>query len=87
VRHHEHNTSKPGIDCLLNVFAVVAIIAAYVNNKPITPAGAHTEKILPLLPTIFPIVFAAIVGKLFKNFALYRAERGVRLLVGAQICL
>lgn len=60
---------------------VVAAIAAYVNDKPITSTGAHVEKILPLLPSIFPIVFAALMGKFFKHFALYRAERGVTLLV------
>ncbi|KAE9974526.1 hypothetical protein BLS_010048 [Venturia inaequalis] len=61
-------------------FIVVAAIAACVNNKPITPTGAHVEQILPLLPSIFPIVFAALMGKLFKHLALYRAERGVTLL-------
>ncbi|QDS69062.1 hypothetical protein FKW77_009901 [Venturia effusa] len=61
-------------------FIVVAAIAAHVNNKPITPTGAHVEKILPLLPSIFPIVFAALMGKFFKHLALYRAERGVALL-------
>lgn len=66
---------------ILIFFTVVAGIAGYVNNKPITPTGAHVEKILPLLPSIFPIVFAALMGKLFKHFALYRAERGVTLLV------
>lgn len=60
---------------------VVAAIAAYVNNRPITRTGAHVEKILPLLPSIFPIIFAAIMGKFFKQFALFRAERGVKLLV------
>jgi hypothetical protein len=86
VRHYQRHTLEVGTTHMLIQSAVVALMAAYVDNKPITPAGAHVEKILPLLPTIFPIAFAAIMGKLFKHFALYRAERGVRLMVGSQIC-
>jgi hypothetical protein len=51
--------------------------------------GAAMLRVIPFLPTIFPIVYAALMGKFFKALALYRAERGVTLgqlerLVGCQ---
>ena len=33
-------------------------------------------KVQKLAPTVFPIVFAAVVGRLTRTYALWRAERG-----------
>ncbi|KAL1304280.1 hypothetical protein AAFC00_000690 [Neodothiora populina] len=71
------------------IFIVIAIIVAYLNGKPISPIGNNIERMIPLSPTIFPILFAALMGRFFRTFALYRAERGVYLgelerLVGCQ---
>lgn len=61
-------------------FKVVAIIAASLNHKPTSvPYGSDLERLLILLPTLFPIAFAAIMGRFFKTVGLYWAERGVSL--------
>lgn len=37
------------------------------------------QKAIKLSPTVFPIIFAAIIGKFFRALGLYGAERGIRL--------
>ncbi|KAF1347702.1 hypothetical protein BDV97DRAFT_370604 [Delphinella strobiligena] len=71
------------------LFIVIASLVAYLNGKKTSSMGSTVEGIIQYLPTIFPILFAAIMGKFFKTLALYRAERGILLgnlerLVGCQ---
>jgi hypothetical protein len=65
------------------IFIVITIIAASLNNKRTSSTGHSIEEVLLLLPTIFPIVFAALMGRFFQTFALYRAERGIELVVSS----
>ncbi len=62
-----------------------AILAAQLNGRPLSTYGQGLSQALLLSPTMFPVVFAANVGRCFKYIGLYRAERegialGVRLL-------
>lgn len=64
---------------LLMTTLVIASLVAYLNGKKTSSMGSTVEGIIQYLPTIFPILFAAIMGKFFKTLALYRAERGILL--------
>lgn len=37
------------------------------------------QEAIKLSPTVFGIIFAAIIGKFFKALGLYGAQRGIRL--------
>ena len=56
-----------------------AIIAVRLDGKPVSNYGDGLREALLLSPTIFPIIFAANMGRCFKYLGLYRAERGIPL--------
>ncbi|KAF1997392.1 hypothetical protein P154DRAFT_471134, partial [Amniculicola lignicola CBS 123094] len=61
------------------MFIALALIAARLDGKKISAYGLHLHQTLLLSPTIFPVVFAALMGRCFKHVGLYRAERGISL--------
>ncbi|KAH8886965.1 hypothetical protein GQ53DRAFT_726877 [Thozetella sp. PMI_491] len=71
------------------MFIVIAILSSQLNGHPVSPYGDRLMETLLLSPTIFPIVFAANMGRCFKYLGLFCAERGISLarleqLVGSQ---
>jgi hypothetical protein len=58
---------------------VLAFYALAQDSKPQSTQGETILQAAKLGPTIFPIVFAAVVGRLMKTYALWRAERIERL--------
>ncbi|ETS82477.1 hypothetical protein PFICI_04353 [Pestalotiopsis fici W106-1] len=73
----------PGIQISLTVFPILfialAATAITLDKQPISRTGDTAQYAIALAPTIFPIVFAAIVGKFFRVLGLYLAERGTKL--------
>ncbi|KAL8648773.1 MAG: hypothetical protein Q9226_005857 [Calogaya cf. arnoldii] len=70
-------------------FLVLAGIASSLDGKPLSALGDHVEAWALLSPTIFPLVFAAVVGRALNFFARLRLEQGSSLgvleqLVGSQ---
>lgn len=61
------------------VFLVLAFQALSVDHKPISRHGEVIEEAAKLGPTLFPIIFAAVVGRLMRCYALWRAEHGTSL--------
>ncbi|KAH7135982.1 hypothetical protein B0J11DRAFT_176211 [Dendryphion nanum] len=61
------------------MFIALAIMAARLNTRETGEYGRHLQKILLLSPTIFPVIFAALMGRCFKHIGLYWAERGITL--------
>lgn len=62
------------------LFLVLSFLARSVNNNPVSSArGQMVEQAAKLGPTIFPIIFAAVIARLLKTYALWRAERGACL--------
>ncbi|KAK4206695.1 hypothetical protein QBC37DRAFT_328579 [Rhypophila decipiens] len=52
----------------------------FLNNQPsATAPGQFLEAAATLGPSIFPILFAAIVGRSLRNIGRYRAQRNIRL--------
>jgi hypothetical protein len=49
------------------------------NKQPISAYGENVKAITLLSPTIFPIIYAAILGKLLRRIGLFKAERGTTL--------
>jgi hypothetical protein len=49
------------------------------NKEPISAYGETVKAITLLSPTIFPIIYAAILGKLLRRIGLFNAERGTTL--------
>ncbi|KAJ9658901.1 hypothetical protein H2198_003471 [Neophaeococcomyces mojaviensis] len=61
------------------LFLILAFQALSVNGKSISSHGQTVEQAAKLGPTLFPIIFAAIVGRLMRVFALWKCERGSTL--------
>ena len=59
--------------------SVVAIICLKLNNQKVTLSGDKIKAITLLAPTIFPIVYAAILGKFLRRLGHFVAERGTTL--------
>ncbi|KAK2787597.1 hypothetical protein FQN53_005047 [Emmonsiellopsis sp. PD_33] len=60
-------------------FIVIALLAASIDGDLRSKRGDQIQVATTLIPTIFPIVFAALMGHFFRIYGTYRAERGVRL--------
>ncbi|KAJ9419627.1 hypothetical protein QL093DRAFT_2591180 [Fusarium oxysporum] len=71
------------------LFLALAIAALRLDNKPTSnnPTGEKVFNLTLLSPTIFPIVFAAITSRFFKNLARWRLEKqqGIKLATLEQI--
>ncbi|KAL8908584.1 MAG: hypothetical protein Q9171_005381 [Xanthocarpia ochracea] len=70
-------------------FVILAGIALSLDGKPLSALGQNVQAWTLLSPTIFPLVFAAIVGRTLNFFARLRLEQGSSLgvleqLVGSQ---
>lgn len=55
--------------------AVIAILCLCLDGRPITAYGQNIKAITLLSPTIFLIVYAAILGKFLRRIGLFKAER------------
>ncbi|KAF2270982.1 hypothetical protein CC78DRAFT_573352 [Lojkania enalia] len=62
-------------------FILLGVAVVILNGKPTNDnnLGRKVEVAMQLGPTIFPILFAAIIGRSLKMIARYLAERGARL--------
>lgn len=60
-------------------FLTLAFQALTVSGKAVTSHGEKVEQASKLGPTVFPIIFAAVMGRLMRTWALWRAERGAPL--------
>lgn len=69
---------------LTNWLAGLAVASALLDGKPESPTGRNVQAALLLSPTIFPIVFTALVGNFMKVLALYRSQTGLEIRVGCQ---
>ncbi|KZM20786.1 hypothetical protein ST47_g8099 [Ascochyta rabiei] len=81
------------LDALLSLaplfFLVIASLSLSLDGKPISSFGQNIKAITLLSPTIFPIVYAAILGKVLRRIGLFKAERSSTIgtleqLIGSQ---
>lgn len=68
---------------------VLAIVVARLDGKSPLPNTNKLEEMLLYTPTVFPLLFAALMGRFFRHLGLWLAERGTTLgrleqLVGCQ---
>jgi hypothetical protein len=61
------------------LFIVLAFQALSVDGTPISSHGKTIERAAQLSPTLFPVIFAAAVGRLMRTYALSKAEKGASL--------
>lgn len=62
------------------IFLILSFQALSIDGRPVTSdRGQTVEQAARLGPTLFPIIFAAVVGRLMRTYALWRAERGASL--------
>ena len=71
------------------IFVILAFRALALDGEGSSEGGHAVLEAAKIAPTIFPIIFAAVVGRLMRTYALWKAERGTRLgvleqLVGSQ---
>jgi hypothetical protein len=69
-------------DASLNKVSVIASLCLSLNKKPVSLFGENLKAITLLSPTIFPIVYAAILGKMLRRIGLFKAERSATIGVG-----
>jgi hypothetical protein len=69
---------------LMNMIVVPGMCLG-LNNKPISAHGQTVKAITLLSPTIFPIVYAAILGRMLRRVGLFKAERGTTLGVSVHL--
>ncbi|KAF2625690.1 hypothetical protein BU25DRAFT_345329 [Macroventuria anomochaeta] len=63
--------------CLLPIaFVVITTLALSLHHAPRSPSGDRVQSYILLAPTIFPIVYAAILGRTLRRVGLYMAEKG-----------
>ena len=60
-------------------FTVIAGLCVGLHAQPKAPYGDKIQAVTLLSPTIFPIVYAAILGKLLRRIGLFKAERGTTM--------
>ncbi|KAH7378317.1 hypothetical protein BKA66DRAFT_571743 [Pyrenochaeta sp. MPI-SDFR-AT-0127] len=92
--HHSWYFSGHGaVDAILTLgpllFLVVGGLCLGLNNKPVSEYGEKIKAITLLSPTLFPIIYAAILGKMLRRLGLFKAERGTTIgdlerLIGCQ---
>jgi hypothetical protein len=63
----------------LIVFLVIAVLCLLLDSQPISSYGENIKAITLLSPTIFPVVYAAIFGKVRRRIGLFKAERSSTL--------
>jgi hypothetical protein len=61
------------------VLLVIAVLCLLLDGQPISPYGENIKAITLLSPTIFPVVYAAIFGKVLQRIGLFKAERSSTL--------
>ena len=54
------------------------------NNQPASKWGSIVIQATKIAPTVWPLVFAAVVGSTVKAVALWKAEQGTTLGVSMQ---
>ncbi|KAI8716727.1 hypothetical protein NCS52_00967000 [Fusarium sp. LHS14.1] len=69
------------------IFIVLAIIAMSLDRQPKSDFGQRAMEWTRLSPTVYPIIFAAVAGRFYKNLARWCLERpdGIGLAVLEQI--
>ncbi|KAI1066960.1 hypothetical protein LB507_011335 [Fusarium sp. FIESC RH6] len=68
-------------------FIALAIIVVTLDGQMESSFGQHVLELTKLSPSLYPILFAAVVGRFYKNLARYCLEQsgGVRLAVLEQV--
>jgi hypothetical protein len=61
---------------LLTVLGIAVIVF---NGRAECPAGTVLKQAMAVTSTLWPILFAAIIGPMIRAAALYQAERGTKL--------
>lgn len=76
----KHFLILAGSDRLLYATAL-AIAAALLNGQHQPSSGDAVQNALLLSPTIFSIVFAAVLGRCSQSIALYMSQKGIQMKV------
>ncbi|KAL2821317.1 hypothetical protein BDW59DRAFT_174183 [Aspergillus cavernicola] len=77
------NKLSTAINCILAflplIFLGLAVLVLAINGREVNERRDAVIQATRLGPTVFPIVFAAIVGSMMRNYALWRAQNGAAL--------
>ncbi|EDU40900.1 predicted protein [Pyrenophora tritici-repentis Pt-1C-BFP] len=61
------------------MFIALALLATKIDGKERSDYAVSLDEKLYLLPTIFPLIFAALMGRLFRYLSLWLAQQGTTL--------
>lgn len=74
-----------GLLTITILFLALAAGASAVSGRGIDDkAGGLIEQAIKLGPTVFPIIFAALVGRALKAIGRFRSEKGINVSVGEE---
>jgi hypothetical protein len=66
------------------IVLVIAVLSILLDSRPVSSYGEKIKAITLLSPTIFPIVYAAILGKALRRIGLFQAERSATIGVSSK---
>jgi hypothetical protein len=73
------NEEDVSIDANQMIILVIAALCLSLNGQVTSSYGENIKAITLVSPTIFPIVYAAILGKALRRIGLFHAERSVTI--------
>jgi hypothetical protein len=59
--------------------SALALIAVQLDGEEVSQYGNGLQQALLISPTIFPLLFAALMGRFFRHLGVYLAEQGTTL--------
>jgi len=67
------------VDTAETSFLGLGILVLSLDGKAKSQKGSNVKQAMAVISTLWPIIFAAVLGPMLKAVALYRAERGTKL--------
>ncbi|KAH8671589.1 hypothetical protein BX600DRAFT_510254 [Xylariales sp. PMI_506] len=84
LRHHWSNFSfylMASLSIILPLlFLLLSVFIICMNNKPVDSSWKKMQDIIKVGISAWPIAFAAIVAQVFKAYATWKVERGIKLI-------
>lgn len=77
--HQDSFTSLMADNGSMPPVTALGATAVSLHKKPTSSTGRVVQGAIKLSPTVFGIIFAAIIGKFFRALGLHGVERGIRL--------
>jgi hypothetical protein len=75
------NVTRRRLENNTDITTVLAAFSLSLHTHAKSPFGEKVQSAVLFSPTVFSIMYAAIIGKLLRRVGVYKAERGVKIRV------